>query len=149
VVALLGAVRFIDDSKATNPHAALAALEGLSDVVLIAGGVAKGIDLSPLAAAGPRLAAVVALGEATAALQMVFRGLTPVRPAASMEEAVALAAHEVPPHGTVLLAPACASFDQFRDYRERGDRFAEAARRVAEGRAAGAIRTSSRASRHA
>jgi len=55
VVSEVGSIRFVDDSKATNPHAALAALEGLSDAVLIAGGLAKGVDLSPLASAAPGL----------------------------------------------------------------------------------------------
>jgi UDP-N-acetylmuramoylalanine--D-glutamate ligase len=132
VVARLGDVRFIDDSKATNPHAALAALEGLSSVVLIAGGVAKGLDLTPLGTAAPKLAAVVALGEAAPLLQDVFAGAVPVRVVDSMEEAVAAAAELVPANGTVLLAPACASFDQFRNYQERGERFAAAARRLTQ-----------------
>jgi UDP-N-acetylmuramoylalanine--D-glutamate ligase len=127
-VARLGSVRFVDDSKATNPHAALAALEGLRDVVLIAGGRAKGLDLSPLRRAIPRLSAVVAIGEAAPHVVEVFAGAVKVRTADSMEEAVAAAAEQVPPGGTVLLAPACASQDMFRDYADRGDRFAAAAR---------------------
>jgi UDP-N-acetylmuramoylalanine--D-glutamate ligase len=127
-VARLGSVRFVDDSKATNPHAALAALEGLHDVVLIAGGVAKGLDLSPLRQAAPRLSAVVAIGQAAPQVGEVFSGVVKVRTADSLEEAVAMAAEEVSPDGTVLLAPACASQDMFRDYADRGDRFAAAAR---------------------
>jgi UDP-N-acetylmuramoylalanine--D-glutamate ligase len=128
VVARMGAVRFVDDSKATNPHAALAAMDGLSDVVLIAGGRAKGLDLSPLRVAIARLTAVVAIGEAAPQVAEVFEGAVKVRTADSMEEAVAVAADEVSPEGTVLLAPACASQDMFRDYADRGDRFAAAAR---------------------
>jgi UDP-N-acetylmuramoylalanine--D-glutamate ligase len=128
VVATVGSVRFVDDSKATNPHAALAALEGRTNVVLVAGGLAKGVDLSPLARAVPSLRAVVAIGEAAPAIAEVFDGLVPVRRAGSMEEAVAAAFDAAAPDGTVLLAPACASQDMFRDYGDRGDRFAAAAR---------------------
>jgi UDP-N-acetylmuramoylalanine--D-glutamate ligase len=118
---------FVDDSKATNPHATLAGLEGRTEVVLIAGGLAKGVDLSPLLAATHRLKGVVAIGEAAPELERLFTGEVPVRTAGSMDEAVAFALELAEGGGTVLLAPACASQDMFRDYRERGDRFAEAA----------------------
>ena len=131
VVAEVDSVRFIDDSKATNPHAALAALEGLDRVVLIAGGLAKGVDLAPLAQAAPRLASVVAIGEAAPVIVEIFRDLVPAAVASSMEEAVEMAFERVPPNGSVVLAPACASQDMFRDYRERGQRFAAAAASVA------------------
>jgi UDP-N-acetylmuramoylalanine--D-glutamate ligase len=120
-------VRFVDDSKATNPHAALAALDGVSNAVLIAGGRSKGVDLHPLASAAPSLVAVVAIGEAAGDVARVFEGLAPVRTAASIEEAVRVAFDLAPADGVVLLAPACASQDMFRDYRERGERFAAAA----------------------
>ena len=147
VVAKAGSVRFVDDSKATNPHAALAALESLTDAVLIAGGQAKGVDLSPLASAAPKLAAVVAIGESAPALVRIFEGSSvPVTVAATMEEAVESAFGLAPPRGTVILAPACASQDMFRDYRERGDRFAAAARAVAaRARRSGPIRRRSHA----
>ncbi|HEY2802380.1 MAG TPA: UDP-N-acetylmuramoyl-L-alanine--D-glutamate ligase [Actinomycetota bacterium] len=132
-VAEAGGIRFVDDSKATNPHAALAAMEGLDHVVLIAGGRAKGVDLTPLAAAAPRLAAVVAIGEAADELVRIFSPLVPTRTAASIEEAARIAFDLAPGTGTVLLAPACASQDMFTDYRERGERFAAAAARIAEG----------------
>ena len=132
-VAEAGGIRFVDDSKATNPHAALAAMEGLDRVVLIAGGRAKGVDLTPLAAAAPRLAAVVAIGEAAEELERIFSSLVPTRTAASIEEAARIAFDLAPDGGTVLLAPACASQDMFTDYRERGERFAAAAARIAEG----------------
>lgn len=131
-VAEVGGVRFIDDSKATNPHAALAAIEGMDDVVLIAGGRAKGLDLSPMLAATPRLAALVTLGEAGEDLAGMFEGRVPVVSASSIEEAVVRAFEAAGGNGTVLLAPACASQDMFRDYAERGDRFSEAARRLAD-----------------
>jgi UDP-N-acetylmuramoylalanine--D-glutamate ligase len=132
VVAEVGSVRFIDDSKATNPHAALAALEGVDRAVLVAGGLAKGVDLSPLVAATPSLAGVVVLGEAAAEIAALFEGAVPVRKAGSIEEAAALGLELAPHKGTVILAPACASQDMFRDYRERGERFAAAAARLAE-----------------
>ncbi len=136
-VARVGSVAFLDDSKATNVHAALHALAGRRDVVLIAGGIAKGVDLSPLAEAAPGLAGVVAVGEAAPEIMMLFEGRVPVSKAGSIEEAVREAFELAPARGTVLLAPACASWDMFRDYVERGERFAEAARRLAEEDAVG------------
>jgi hypothetical protein len=73
----------------------------------------------------------VAIGEAAPALASIFHGLVPVRVARSMEEAVRAALDGAPRNGTVVLAPACASQDMFVDYRERGDRFAAAARALA------------------
>jgi UDP-N-acetylmuramoylalanine--D-glutamate ligase len=124
-----GGVRWYDDSKATNPHATLAALAGFASVVLIAGGRNKGLDLSPLATAAGRLRAVVAMGEAGGEVEAAFRGAgVPVARAGSMDEAVALAAEAARPGDAVLLSPACASFDRYRDYAERGDDFARAVR---------------------
>jgi UDP-N-acetylmuramoylalanine--D-glutamate ligase len=130
-VAVVDGVRFIDNSKATNVHAALAALAAVHDAVLIAGGRAKGVDLSPLAGVRDRLAGVVAIGEAAPDLVSLFDGLVPVEAASSIEDAVLVAHRMAPPRGAVLLAPACASWDMFRDYTERGDRFAAAARALA------------------
>jgi len=112
-------------------HAALAALEGTLDAVLIAGGLAKGVDLTPLASAAPSLAGVVAIGEAAPEVAAVFDGIVPVHRAGSMDEAVRSGFELAPARGTVILAPACASFDMFRDYQERGERFAAAARALA------------------
>jgi UDP-N-acetylmuramoylalanine--D-glutamate ligase len=132
VVAEVDGVRFIDDSKATNPHAALAAVRGMRRIVLVAGGRSKGIDLSPLAEVTPQLAAAVVLGEAAGELEELFRDRVPVRRVTSIEEAVRQGYGLAPEGGTVVLAPACASQDMFRDYRERGERFAAAARRLQE-----------------
>jgi UDP-N-acetylmuramoylalanine--D-glutamate ligase len=137
VAVVVDRVRFIDDSKATNVHAALAAIDGVDDSVLIAGGLAKGVDLSPLADRAARLRAVIAMGDAAPELARVFDGLRPVHPAASIEEAVRLAFDLARPGGSVLLAPACASWDQFRDYAERGERFAAAARGLQQEASAG------------
>jgi UDP-N-acetylmuramoylalanine--D-glutamate ligase len=131
VVAIVDGVRFVDDSKATNVHAALAAIRGVDDAVLIAGGRAKGADLSPLRQASDRLRAVVAIGEAAPGVAAAFGGAVRTILADSIEDAVGEAFEAARPDGTVLLAPACASWDQFADYAERGDRFAAAARSLA------------------
>jgi len=116
-------VRFYDDSKATTPAATLAALEGFDSVVLIAGGRNKGLDLSVLAGAAHRLRAVVAIGEAASEVAAAFDGSRPVVEAASMGDAVAAAASLAVPGDAVVLSPACASFDWYGSYGERGDDF--------------------------
>ncbi len=131
VIATAGEVRFVDDSKATNPHAALAALEGMTDVVLIAGGLTKGVDLSPLVGAAGQLSGVVAIGEAADEIEDLFSGIVPVRRAQSIEQAVAAAFDLASPGATVMLAPGCASQDMFKDYEERGELFTRAARELA------------------
>ncbi|HUF59185.1 MAG TPA: UDP-N-acetylmuramoyl-L-alanine--D-glutamate ligase [Actinomycetota bacterium] len=128
VVAIVDGVRFVDNSKATNVHAAAAAIDGAGDAVLIAGGRAKGVDLSPLRAHAGRLRAVVAIGESAPDVVDVFEGSVPTHLAGSIEEAVREAFAAASPGEAVLLAPACASWDQFTSYAERGDRFAAAAR---------------------
>jgi UDP-N-acetylmuramoylalanine--D-glutamate ligase len=122
-VATLGGVTYVDDSKATNPHAALAAIDAYDSVVLIAGGLAKGLDLTPLARM-PNVRAVVAIGSAGPGLAEAAgeRGHL----AATLGEAVETAARLARPGDTVLLAPGAASFDQFRSYAERGEAFAAA-----------------------
>ena len=84
----IGGVTYINDSKATNPHATLAATKGLRDVVLIAGGRAKGIDLSVLRGTVPPVVEVIALGEAAEEVTNAFDGLVEVTQVASMDEAV-------------------------------------------------------------
>ncbi|MGH2711450.1 MAG: UDP-N-acetylmuramoyl-L-alanine--D-glutamate ligase [Actinomycetota bacterium] len=128
VVAEVRGTRFVDDSKATNPHAALSTIRGFEDAILICGGRSKGIDLSPMAEAVPHLAGAVVLGEAAKELDRILSEHIPVRKAASIEEAVAYAADMAKPGSTVVLAPACSSWDMFADYAERGERFAAAAR---------------------
>jgi UDP-N-acetylmuramoylalanine--D-glutamate ligase len=130
VVGHIDGVRYVDDSKATNPHATLAAVEGLQDVVLIAGGRSKGVDLSPIARLAPSLTSVIAIGEAADEIASLFDGLVPVERAGSIEEAVERAAGLAVPGGSVVLAPACASQDMFRDYAERGERFTQAVTRL-------------------
>jgi UDP-N-acetylmuramoylalanine--D-glutamate ligase len=121
-----GGVQWYDDSKATNPHAALAALRGFDSVVLVAGGRNKGLDLSVLAQAADRVRAVVAIGEAAPDVQQAFAAVKPVALASSMDEAVRAAAAAAQPGDAVLLSPGCASFDWYRSYGERGDDFRRA-----------------------
>ncbi len=122
-----GGVRWLDDSKATDPHAAVTAVRGFASVVLVAGGRNKGLDLSVLAEEAPRLRAVVAIGESTPQLVDAFAGSgVPVVPAGSMDEAVAEARAAARPGDVVLLSPGCASYDWYSGYGERGDDFARA-----------------------
>jgi UDP-N-acetylmuramoylalanine--D-glutamate ligase len=122
----------VNDSKATNVDAALHAIESFdSGLVPILGGKFKGGNLGllrePLAA---KARAVVAIGEASDLVVEALAGSVPVRKAASMAAAVDLAFELAQPTGVVLLAPACASFDMFRDYAERGQRFKEEVARI-------------------
>ena len=124
-VAVVGGVRFVNDSKATNVEAALRAIESFDrGLVVIMGGRFKSGDLSlllePLRA---RAATVVAIGEATPLIQRTLEGAVPVVPAATLEGAVRRSLELAPKPGVVVLAPACASFDMFRDYAERGQVF--------------------------
>src|SRR5262245_42236594 len=125
-------VTFVDDSKGTNVGATLAALNGLAGpLVLIAGGLSKGQDLSPLAAgARGKLRAAVLIGAAAAELKSVLEPICETVQATSMDDAVARAAALAQRGDTVLLSPACASQDMFGDYRERGEQFARAAREL-------------------
>ena len=130
-------VRFFDDSKGTNVGAAVAALEGFADpVVLIAGGEGKGQDFAPLAPAVAKHArAVVLIGRDAALIASALSGTAvPVARAATMQEAVQAAFGLAREGDAVLLSPACASFDMFRNYGHRGDVFAEAARALAQSR---------------
>jgi UDP-N-acetylmuramoylalanine--D-glutamate ligase len=120
VVGRWDGVTWVDDSKATNPHAAVAAASAYRDVVLIAGGRNKGLDLAPLVAV-PSVRHIFALGEA--AHELVAAAPARVTVVDSMEAAVEAADQLAAPGTTVLLAPGCASFDMFRSYGERGDRF--------------------------
>jgi UDP-N-acetylmuramoylalanine--D-glutamate ligase len=123
-----GGVQWYDDSKATAPHATRAALRSFPSVVLIAGGRNKGLDLHELAAERDHVRAVVAIGEAGPEVAEAFDGLRPVRVAGSMDAAVDEAAALAAPGDVVLLSPACASFDWYRSYAERGDDFVRAVR---------------------
>ena len=124
LVADVGGVEFVDDSKATNGHAAASALAGFDHVVLIAGGRDRSRDLDLLRQFAPKLRAVVAIGEATETVESVFRGVVPVDRASTMHAAVRTAASRARTGDTVLLSPGCASLDWYEDYAARGDDFA-------------------------
>ncbi|MSX96331.1 MAG: UDP-N-acetylmuramoyl-L-alanine--D-glutamate ligase [Actinobacteria bacterium] len=122
---------WFDDSKATTPHAVATALSAFDSVVLIAGGRNKGLDLSVLANCVPPVRAVVAIGEAAEEVQACFNDRCEVHVVhSSIEDAVSLAATLATAGDVVLLSPGCASFDWFTSYSERGDRFADAVRRL-------------------
>lgn len=130
-VAEHGGVRFYDDSKATTPHAAVAAALGFDSVVLLAGGRNKGLDLGALRQATDHLRAVVAIGEAAEEVAATFAGVVPVRLVSTgMDDAVRAAAELARPGDVVLLSPGCASFDWFGSYHERGEAFVQAVHRL-------------------
>ena len=125
LVADIGGVRFVNDSKATNVASALRSIESFDrGLVPIIGGRYKGGDFrllrDPLTA---RAKAVVAIGESGPLVREALEGAVEVYEAATFEDAVARAFVLAKPSGVVLLAPACSSFDMFRDYAERGRRF--------------------------
>jgi len=132
LVAEFQGVRFVNDSKATNVESALRSIESFErDLVPIIGGKFKGGDLrllrDPLKA---RARAVVAIGEARPLVREALADLVAVHEADSFADAIAQAYALAKPSGVVLLAPACASFDMFRDYAERGRRFKDEVKRV-------------------
>jgi len=125
-------VRWYDDSKATAPHATIAAVGGFDSVVLVAGGRNKGLDLASLGAVADRVTAVVGIGEAGPDVLAAF----PSHPgllAESMEAAVRGAAELATPGDVVLLSPGCASFDWYGSYAERGDDFVSQVRSLVLG----------------
>jgi UDP-N-acetylmuramoylalanine--D-glutamate ligase len=157
-VATVDGVDWVDDSKATNPHAAGASLAAYPRVVWIAGGLLKGADVDPLVAAvAARLAGVVLLGRDRDELARSLARHAPAVPRIVvpsgdhgavatdeggvtdgdrvMSEVVAAARRLARPGDTVLLAPAAASMDVFRDYAHRGRAFADAVRALAGGAA--------------
>lgn len=145
-VAITDGVRWVDDSKATNPHAAAASLSAFDSIVWIAGGLAKGAEYDELVSAcAPRLRAVVVIGADSSALKSALARHAPevpviaaenrdtgedgrVRGEPVMRRAVELASDAAGPGDVVLLAPAAASMDQFVSYAERGDLFTRFAR---------------------
>ena len=137
-------VLWVDDSKATNPHAAEASLRAYPSVVCVVGGLLKGVDIDELVARqAQRLTAAVIIGVDRTALREAFQRHAPALPVFEVEptdtkevmpEAVRLSAAAARPGDTVLLAPAAASMDQFTDYADRGRRFAAAVRDQLEAR---------------
>lgn len=117
-------VRYYEDSKATNVGSVQKALESFEDITLIAGGKDKGGSYAPLAPMiSQRVRHLILIGEAADRMQLELGNLTNTKKATTLEEAVQLAAGLTSPGGTVLMSPACSSFDMFRDYEERAQRF--------------------------
>jgi len=131
-VARRGGVIYINDSKATNVGATIAAMRGMDGpLVLIAGGDSKGADLGPLADyARGKLKKAIVLGAAADELKSVLGSVCEVDRAATMDEAVEIAARSSRAGDTVLLSPACSSLDMFESYRHRGDAFVRAVGRL-------------------
>ena len=129
----VGGVRFYNDSKATNPHAVAYSLRSFeAPLVVIMGGLAKGLDFRPLVPlVQERVRGLVLIGQDRERIRAALGGVVDrVEEANSLEEAVRRAFHMARPGWVVLLAPGCASFDMFRDYKERGERFVEAVEKL-------------------
>jgi UDP-N-acetylmuramoylalanine--D-glutamate ligase len=125
LVGEIDGVSYYDDSKATSPHAAQAALTSFDRIVLIAGGKNKGLDLASMASQPQRMRAVVAIGHSAELIEAAFAGVCRVQRAGSMQEAVESARRMAEPGDVVLLSPGCTSYDWYSNYGERGDDFAE------------------------
>jgi UDP-N-acetylmuramoylalanine--D-glutamate ligase len=124
-------VRYYEDSKATNVGSVAPALESFDAITLIAGGKDKGGSYAPLAPlVKERVRHLLLIGEAAERMEQELGSLTDTRRAATLEEAVRLAAALTAPGGVVLLSPACSSFDMFKDYEERAQRFIAAVKEL-------------------
>ena len=118
-----GGVRWFNDSKATSPHAVSVALNSFENIVLIAGGKNKGLDLSALAEQPSRMRAVVAIGDASDEIAHAFTGVCEIKRATSMQEAVNVADSIAQDGDVVLLSPGCTSYDWYANYGQRGEDF--------------------------
>jgi len=124
----LDGVQWYNDSKATTPHAAAVAIHAFDDIVLIAGGQDKNVDLAEMAVERDRVRAVLAIGETRDAVAAAFDGVDTVETTEFLPAAVERAAELARPGATLLLSPGCASLDQYRSFEARGDHFRELAR---------------------
>ncbi|WP_066480379.1 MULTISPECIES: UDP-N-acetylmuramoyl-L-alanine--D-glutamate ligase [unclassified Sphingomonas] len=122
-VSEVGGVQFVNDSKATNPDSAAPALQAYDRIHWIVGGQAKSDDLEACRPGFGHVARAYTIGDAAARFAELLAGEMPVERCDTLDRAVAAAAANARPGETVLLSPACASFDQFRDYEARGDAF--------------------------
>ncbi len=116
-------VAWYNDSKATTPHAAAAAVRSFDRLVLIAGGYDKGVDLTSMAADVGGVDAVIALGDTAQSIAAAFAAVPVVEVVSDLAEAVERADRLAAPGATVLLSPGCASFDQYSGFEARGDHF--------------------------
>jgi UDP-N-acetylmuramoylalanine--D-glutamate ligase len=131
LIAERNGVRFINDSKATNPDSAAPALASFDAVHWILGGLPKSEDLGPCEAYLDHVRAAYTIGEAGPMFARLLEGKVPVKQCELLIEAVQRASRAAAPGEVVLLSPACASFDQFRDYEARGDAFRAAVEALA------------------
>jgi len=127
-VAEIRGVVWVNDSKATNIGACVAALQGYEQkVILIAGGDAKGADMNELVpVVREKAKSVVLMGKDAGLIEQALNACVPVYKAANMQQAVNIAASIATAGESVLLSPACASLDQYKNYQDRGDKFTEA-----------------------
>ncbi len=132
LVAQQNGVRYVNDSKATNPEAAAPALAAFAKVHWILGGLPKSGDLGPCEAHLDHVRAAYTIGEAGPLFARLLEGKVPVKQCEMLIEAVQCAADAAVPGEVVLLSPACASFDQFRDYEARGEAFRAAVEALGE-----------------
>ena len=123
----LDGVEWYNDSKATTPHAAAVAIHSFDDIVLIAGGKDKHVDLAEMAVEPDRVRVVLAIGETRDAVAAAFAGVEVVETTEFLPAAVDRAVELARPGTTMLLSPGCASLDQYRSFEARGDHFRELA----------------------
>ena len=140
LVKTINGVKYINDSKGTNVGAVVKSLEGFSEpVILIAGGLDKGGDFTPLRGlVKEKVKCLILIGKAKDKIADAVGGLTDTIFASSLEDAVNIASHKADKGDVVLLSPACASFDMFKNYEERGRVFKEAVSRLAGSKGQGA-----------
>ena len=131
-VETIDGVKWFNDSKATSPHASAVAINSFQNIVLIAGGRNKGLDLSELADQPKRMKAVVAIGDDAPEIEKAFDGVCRVVRGGSMQEAVQLARTLAVSGDVVLLSPACTSYDWYNNYMERGEDFMQCVRNEAK-----------------
>jgi UDP-N-acetylmuramoylalanine--D-glutamate ligase len=127
-VKVIDGVKWYNDSKATSPHASAVAIRSFQNIVLIAGGRNKDLDLTELADQPERVKAVVAIGDDAQEIENAFDGVCRVVRGGSMKEAVRLARTLAKSGDVVLLSPACTSYDWYNNYMERGEDFKKCVR---------------------
>ena len=131
-VETIDGVKWFNDSKATSPHASAVAIKSFQNIVLIAGGRNKGLDLAGLAEQSQHIKAVVAIGDDAPEVEKAFDGVCRVVRGGSMQEAVRLARTLAISGDVVLLSPACTSYDWYNNYMERGEDFMQYVRKEAQ-----------------
>jgi UDP-N-acetylmuramoylalanine--D-glutamate ligase len=131
-VETIDGVKWFNDSKATSPHASAVAIKSFQNIVLIAGGRNKGLDLAELANQSEHVKAVVAIGDDANEIEKAFDGVCRVVRGGSMQEAVRLARTLAISGDVVLLSPACTSYDWYNNYMERGEDFMQCVRSEAK-----------------